>query len=270
MVVDSRSSIEKSLAFVKSQIREKPGTQFLLLLDYDGTLVPIVPNPADAQLSAEVEEELTSLCEIPGVRVLIVSGRERHFLQEQCGSLAVELAAEHGALFFDRRAGSWTELCRSDPARWMETARSYLQELVRKLPGSFMEEKEFSAVWHYRNVPTVGEDEIRRFAAELRQCFPENIVQVQQGKKMLEVRALEANKGRFVDWFLASTFAPASPLALMCIGDDKTDEDMFAVVRRYEGCSLKVGQGESVAELGLASQGDVLPWLRAIRLALLR
>ena len=119
-----------------------------LLLDYDGTLVPFVEDPTLARPDHEVLELLTELGAAAGNDVAIVSGRPRRDLEEWFGTLPVSLVAEHG-VWLRPEGGDWRML-KAMTTDWKERVRPILQLYVDRLPGAWLEEKEFSLAWHYR------------------------------------------------------------------------------------------------------------------------
>lgn len=81
---------------------------------------------------------------------------------------------------------------------------------------------------------------------------------IQTGKKLVEARAMEANKSFLARWFLEN-YSADNPL-VVAIGDDQEDEDLFASVPE-DSITIKVGEGDSRAFYRIPAQEDVIPFL---------
>jgi len=132
-----------------------------------------------------------------------------------------------------------------------------LEAYADRFPGSLVEEKEFSVVWHYRNIdPEQGRlgsmeltDDLHRFTANID-------LQVLQGHKIIEVRNAGINKGMAVaHWLSKGKFG-----FVMGIGDDATDEDLFAALPA-DAYSIRVGIGRTQARLNLRGPKEVISLL---------
>ncbi len=119
----------------------------IILLDYDGTLVPFAEKPGKAKPDDELVGMLDALGENSKNQVVIISGRDRHTLDRWFGSRALSMIAEHGVWIKERGKG-WKTI---EPLRgdWKEQMRPILEWYEDRTPGSFIEEKDFSLVLHY-------------------------------------------------------------------------------------------------------------------------
>ena len=226
----------------------------LVVLDYDGTLVPLRADPAHCAPSAEVVSQLARLTALAGTRVAVVSGRSRHQLMEWLGSVPdLWLAAEHGAYLRAPEAGQWEMARGAGPLDWKAEVRRLLDEFVELAAGSFVEEKECSLAWHYRRAePEHGERLSRELLVTLDGLLADTDARAIRGHKVVEVRPVWVSKGAVVGW-LAASDAFGFHLA---IGDDRTDEDLFA--RMPEGAwTVRVGAGASRARYRLPSTSEV-------------
>ncbi|KNE63665.1 trehalose-phosphatase [Allomyces macrogynus ATCC 38327] len=211
----------------------------LILFDYDGTLTPIVRVPSAAEPSPELLQALTALCADRSNRVFIISGRDQATLDAWLGHIpGLGLCAEHGCyLRMPYNARGWLDLTEElgDAAVWKAEIKEIFQYYQERTPGSFIEEKKSSIVWHHR----LADPQFGAFQAKECQNHLENAVlskmplEVMKGKKNLEVRPLAINKGEIVHRLLA-TAAPrgARFTYVFCAGDDVTDETMFKRLRR--------------------------------------
>jgi trehalose 6-phosphate synthase/phosphatase len=230
----------------------------VLLLDYDGTLVPFVEDPKLARPDREVLELLTALSAAPGNEVVIVSGRPRRDLEEWVGALPVALVAEHG-VWLRPKGGAWRML-KAIITEWKERVRPILQVYVDRLPGALLEEKEFSLAWHYRGADP---EQASRRARELLDAlagFTRNIdVQVLEGNKVLEVRNTGVSKGTAATEWLSGLGADF----ILAIGDDWTDEDLFRTLPP-NAYSVRVGLANTSARFYLSNHTAVRRVLREL------
>ncbi len=228
----------------------------LLVLDYDGTLMPFFRHPEHAKPDEELRALLHRLAEADGVQLVLSSGRDRDNLERWVGDLPLALGAGHGA-WLRELGGAWQDAGVGEPV-WKETIAPIIRRTVDRTPGSAMEEKLFSLAWHYRN----SEPELANVRlAELRETlisFTANLeLSVLDGNRVLEVKPAQVHKGRVVRHFLES--GPWD--FVMAIGDDATDEYMFQAVPE-DGVSIKVGVGSTAAAYSIDGVGEVRDLLR--------
>jgi trehalose 6-phosphate synthase/phosphatase len=207
----------------------------LLILDYDGTLSPFTIAPELARPSQTVLNGLRVLAEDQSNTVVVATGRPRSTLEDWFNGLPIGFAAEHGA-WLKGLDGTWT-LTKSLDVDWKERLFPILQMYADRLPGAFVEEKEFSLAWHYR---AADADQGRAAARELTDyllAFTANLeLQVLRGSKVIELRNPSVNKGAAVQHWLAR----AKFDFILAIGDDWTDEDVFTVLPE-SAYSFRVG-----------------------------
>ncbi len=236
-----------------------------LLIDYDGTLVPIRPTPAEAALDEETRQRLERLVERGKlVETVVVSGRDTGFMARQLGALPVSLAAEHGARFRRRGLRRWRTLVRTDRESWYGTALAIMEGFQRRTPGSAIERKRYAVAWHYRKAPArFGEHQARRLVIELDAALANSPATTVLGNKVVEARAVEANKGAFFRWLWYDSGLVPHGAVVVAIGDDTTDEDLFAALPSGS-VGIRVGRVPSRAHFRLDRQSDVLPFLEAV------
>ena len=217
----------------------------LLLLDYDGSLVSFALKPELAKPDPDLLALLRRLAGERGTTVVIVSGRDARTLEGWFGDLPLGLVAEHGALL-KRPGGEWaeTEMLRED---WKHEIRGLLQQYADRTPGAFVEEKKFSLVWHYRKAnDTLAAFRAKELKSDLRPMIADQNLETLEGNKLVEVRNTGVNKGRTVCRFLRE----AKWDFILSVGDDRTDEDVFAVLPPA-AFSLKIGPGPTEARFTL-------------------
>jgi len=227
----------------------------LLFLDYDGTLVPFANRPLEARPSEEVLALLGRLSARVDQQVVLVSGRPRRQLDYWFAQIAgLWLAAEHGAVVRDPTASEWAPLRATVPSGWKARVQPVLDHFVDRTPGSFVEEKEYSLVWHYRmSDPEFGDWLANELAATLEDLLTETELRAVRGHKAIEVRLAWANKGE-----IAGRMEGLWPADFcLAIGDDRTDEDLFERLPP-EAWTIHVGEGPSLARFCLDSPVAVL------------
>ncbi len=231
----------------------------LLLLDYDGTLVCYADRPEKAVPAPEVGQLLGILSADARNRVVVISGRQRSDLERWFGHLAgLFLVAEHGAIL--RPAGSmdWKPGRPLFSRDWMNRVRPVLEHFVHRTPGSFIEEKEYSLVWHYRLSPQdFGEWLAHELVAMLEGMLAETELRAIRGRKIVEVKPLWIHKGGVADRFSAEYGPDAFQFA---IGDDRTDEDTFEALPET-AWTVRVGPERSRARFFVPEQREVIELL---------
>ena len=228
-----------------------------LFFDYDGTLTPIRSKPEEAVIDEETKEALLEMANYPWLDLVIVSGRDSQFLSRQMEGIRCFMAAEHGAKSFDPATAKWRKRVHSSRSTWYPLAAKIMSDYASRVPNSRVEKKQFALAWHYRLSPKdFGDFQSRKLAEELELGFANMPVNVIRGKKVIEARAIEADKGTFARSFLESSALNSFALA---VGDDRTDEDLFNAIRG-RGLSFKVGLEGSAADVALEKQESVVPF----------
>lgn len=232
----------------------------LLLLDYDGTLVPFASRPEKAAPGKTLLQLLSDLSSFPRNEVALISGRTRPELERWFGAQNVTLVAEHGAWMRPKGARKW-ELVIPLQADWKVRVRPLFRSFVDRVPGSLLEEKDFSFAWHYRNArPRIGACMARELAVALRRAGAGMRLEVLEGSKVVEMKNEAVGKGKASARLLRKT----RPGFVLAIGDDRTDEDMFSALPG-RAWTIKVGTAASGARFFLPARAGVLPFLRRLR-----
>lgn len=232
----------------------------LLLLDYDGTLVPFDDDPNKSLPSTELLKLLDSIARQPHHKLVIISGRTRAFLQEHLGQLPISMAAEHGIWFKDAEAADWERHVDLPHERWKNEARTIIEFYVNRTPGSFLEEKQHAMVWHYRRVePGLGKLRCGELSSHLKHVLGERGLEVLEGHKVVEVKPSSVNKG-LIAQKIKERYQPDITLA---IGDDKTDEYIFEMLQD-EAFTVKVGHGQTRARYSVSDYRQVHKLLHAV------
>lgn len=214
----------------------KQANKRLLLFDYDGTLTPIVKNPKDAVPPEGLIEALGRLCADEKNIVYIISGRDGTFLQKHLGSIpGLGMSAEHGCFLREPGAKEWLDLTENIDMSWMDDVEEIFKYYEARTLGAFVEKKISSVTWHYRNAdPEFGLFQAKECQALLESLQERMPIDILKGKKNIECRPAHTNKGEIVKRLLYTS--PDVEFAL-CVGDDKTDEDMFRALKMLRSSS---------------------------------
>jgi trehalose 6-phosphate synthase/phosphatase len=224
----------------------------VLILDYDGTLVPLARAPSLAAPPPELLHLLRSLAKAPGVTIHVISGRTLETLTRWLGNLPVALHAEHGAWSRPLGESTWTPRAVSETS-WREPVARALHELTRNTPGSLVEEKAFGLAWHYRWAePELGALRARDLYAQLADLLANSGAEVLHGRKVIEVRPFGMSKALIVPAALADAPPGAVVLAL---GDDRTDDELFAALPP-SAITVGIGPGTPHARYWLRTVDD--------------
>ena len=230
----------------------------LLILDYDGTLMPFDKDPQAVVPDEPLLRILERLRSQEGTKLVISSGRDRTTLQDWLGHLGVDMAAEHGV--WVKRNGKWNNNTGLSVS-WKEKIRQVLENMVERTPGSFIEEKDYSIAWHYRQIDRdLGEKRVREFRDVLLYLTANDDLQVLEGNKVVEIKNAGVNKGKAaLNWVGEKNWD-----FIMAIGDDHTDEDTFKALPE-EAYTIKVGLEKSVARYNMLSVEEVRAFLNGLQ-----
>lgn len=230
----------------------------LLLLDYDGSLVPFTEDYHDAVPPRNLLRLLESLASGAQTDVVLVSGRSTHDLSEWFGKLPISLVAEHGASVRPAGRKSWQTIEKVD-TEWKQAIRPILDKYAAEAPGTKVETKPHSLVWHFRAASPYHAQKygviLRRV---LRPLLQEYGLELLQGNKVLEIKNPRVNKGEAARRWLDQRYD-----FVLAIGDDATDEILFANLPT-SAYSLKVGRGRTEARYRLPSSKEVITLLRKL------
>lgn len=229
----------------------KKASKRLLFLDYDGTLTGFKSNPQSVRPDNELLKVLANIAKDKKNRVVIISGRDKSTLEKWMADLPIDIIAEHG-IWLKEKEGHWQTI-ETLSSNWKEEIRSVLDMYVNRTPGSFIEEKDYSLVWHYRKVETgLGELRTRELSSHLKYLTTDKNLQVLEGDMVVEIKSAMVNKGRAALKWLEK-FPHDFTLA---VGDDWTDEDTFRVMPP-NAYTIKVGGTTSAAKYNIDSYREV-------------
>lgn len=224
-------------------------SRILVAFDYDGTLAPITTNPARAPMRQRTRRLLAELCRL--YPCAVISGRARDDVAQKLSGIGSSLvvAGNHGAElpglgpFADAHVAQW---------------REYLTEALRGAPGVILEDKRLSLSVHYRAAP----DKAAARRAVLHAASALESVRVVGGKQVVNLIPKGAHHKGFA---LDELRRAASCDAALYVGDDETDEDVFAMRRASAILTVRVGAKKaSGAEYYVKTQSEMDAFIAAL------
>jgi len=229
----------------------------IIFLDYDGTLVPFYGRAKEAIADSNLLKLLEQLSEI--CDVCVISGRDKNFIEKNIALEKIILSSEHGAMI--REYGEGWKMLVDLEVSWKSQIINYFNFFRDKLPYSYVEEKNFSVAFHYRNSdPEMAEIRVKEILDELINYTSNLNLEVIQGNKVIEVRNYSINKSNAVKYLLDKNNYDF----ILAIGDDKTDEDVFEFLKDKNAYTLKVGFEKSSAKYNIENFVSVRTLLKEL------
>ncbi|KAL7606884.1 alpha,alpha-trehalose-phosphate synthase [UDP-forming] 6 [Lactuca sativa] len=209
----------------------KRTTTRAILLDYDGTLMP--QSSIDKSPSLKTIEMLNTLCRDKNNMVFVVSAKSRNTLEEwfaDCEKLG--LAAEHGCFLRSKRDEEWETCVQFEECGWKQNAEPVMMLYTETTDGSTIEDKETALVWSYEDAdPDFGSCQAKELLDHLESVLANEPVTVKRGQSSVEVKPQGVSKGLVAKRMLTTMQERGmTPDFVVCIGDDRSDEDMFEVI----------------------------------------
>lgn len=231
----------------------------IFFLDYDGTLVSFTKYPEQATLDKATLEIVKNLSDDPKNKIVIISGREKGFLEEQFNMVNVTLVAEHG--YFIKKADKNWENPFNAVDHWKEIVIPILEEYVNRCSGTFIEEKTGSVAWHYRNADA---DFVQLRLHELRDNLAEIIrhktdFEILEGNKVFEVKSGKYDIGQVTNAIMKKE----NPDFILAAGDDNSDEFLFKALPD-SAITIRVGLTPSIAKYNITNFTNLLKLLKAL------
>lgn len=244
--------------------------QVVIFLDYDGTLSPIVENPDQAYMAPEMREAVKNVAKY--FPTAIVSGRCRAKVYNFVRLSELYYAGSHGMDIKGPSArkhqkGNQNVLCQ--PAKeflpTMAEVYGILLEKTKSIPGANVENNKFCLSVHFRCVEEQSWSDLADRVKSVLKGYP--MLRLTQGRKVLEIRpTIKWDKGKALEFLLESLgYANSKDILPIYIGDDRTDEDAFKVLRkRGQGFGILVSKipKETKATYSLQEPSEVMQFLQ--------
>jgi trehalose 6-phosphate synthase/phosphatase len=269
--VDNLINISKSTGYsaneklLTPETRDKMLKQYneakncIIIVNYDGTLVPISKYPGQAKASDELLRLLTRLHENDKSELVIISSRGREDLDNWLGGVPVNLTAEHGSWIKHKTEDDW-QLFKPLSAGWKHDILPILELYADRLPGSFVEEREYSVTWNYKKADIEQASVLSKEISEHLMSITGNVgVQVLHGNKVIEISNSGVNKGELaMHWLSRKNYD-----FILAIGAGWSDELLFQTLPDH-AWSVKVGFNQTAARYLVKNQKDAMDILEAL------
>ena len=230
----------------------------LLFIDYDGTLINFHADPQKAAPDESLYALLDSISSLENTDMYLISGRDKQTFTKWFIPKKYNMIVEHGVWI--SRDGEEFKMLENVNNKWMAKIRPVLESFVDRTPGSFIEEKNFSLAWHYRNTDVdFGNQRANELSTVLTSLIGNDDISVMAGNKVLEIKSSNVNKGRAA----VRTMNGDNYDFIFAIGDDWTDEFMFQELPP-SAVTVKVGRQKTVARYYIDSNKDVRHLLRKL------
>jgi trehalose 6-phosphate phosphatase len=236
-----------------------PRAPWCLFLDIDGTLLDIAPTPDAVKVDAELPGLLRRLERASGGAIALITGRPIAAVDELFQPLLLPVAGVHG---FERRNAQGHYFRPGFVGAGLSFLRSEVKALAQSLHGVLLEDKGCAFALHYRQAPNLEEVIRLRLARLVSPALP--AFELLDGDHVVEVKPVEHDKSTAIEAFMQEE--PFTGRMPVFIGDDTTDLDGFAAMKRFGGLAIAVGS-RIPGERRLAAPRDVRAWLENLLVA---
>ncbi|NNE76260.1 MAG: bifunctional alpha,alpha-trehalose-phosphate synthase (UDP-forming)/trehalose-phosphatase [Pricia sp.] len=237
--VSRRLSVDLMNTIIKDY---KSSKKRLLFIDYDGTLAGFHKDPQKASPDEELFNLLDRIDSQNNTDMYLISGRDKETFTKWFLPKKYNMIVEHGVWISEK--GEDFRMLENVKKDWMEKIQPVLESFVDRTPGSFIEEKNYSLAWHYRNTdPDFGQKRANELNTVLTSLIGTDDLSVLNGNKVMEIKSSNVNKGRAA----MRIFAQDEYDFVFAIGDDWTDEFMFQELPET-AVTVKVGRQKTQAK----------------------
>ncbi len=219
----------------------------LLMLDYEGTLIPSNRTLKQARPDKELTDILQMLTQDEKNEIILISGRQRSTLEDWFSGFDLSFIAENGA-WIKKKGNDWKILKNLDK-NWKRELRNIVQLHADRTPGSTVEEKEFSLVFQYQKAdPKLASVRTAELKEALLALTAHQDLGILEGSKRLEIKNPSINKGAAAaSWLVSENWD-----FILAAGDEWTDEELFNSLPEF-AYSLKVGWKPTSANYNIDS-----------------
>lgn len=240
------------------------GKRCFIFLDYDGTLIPLSSRNEQTPPNAYCTQLFKALGSRTSIELTLMTNRSKDFCNDHLDYFPMHKVAENGAFIQLKESKSWQAPCGLDEFSQIEPEIiRLLERFSQHIPGAYIERKQFSLAWHYRQAdPIFAGAQARELSAAIAQLLENTLFGIYHHNKILEIRPLMTNKGYAMEQILQHCHYQPEDL-LITIGDDETDEDMYKL-RPNQNIAIHVGAPNLFAKYHLASYTDAQQLLEKI------
>jgi trehalose 6-phosphate phosphatase len=252
---DSEAAREIAVADLARKIIASPST-FAIFSDFDGTLVNIAERPEDVVVPRHLRSDIRAVRTLLGGAFAIVTGRTLAEVDRFLGK-GLEASGLHGIEFTFAPSPGQAPVGEEAPKPLV----AGIVRIVTSDPGLRLENKGPILAVHYRQAPA-AHGRLRAGILDLIETLRLDH-QIKEGRAVIEVMPRGRSKGTALLEFMRRTpYAGRTPIM---IGDDRADEDAFAVAREAGGFGLRVaGEHFNRGDEPFAHAGEVRAWVAAL------
>jgi trehalose 6-phosphate phosphatase len=226
-----------------------------LLLDIDGTLLDLAPTPREVWVPPGLAETLDRLLVRTSGALALVSGRSLNDIDLIFAPAQFPAVGGHGA---EMRISTDTESVATQAPPMDKELKRRLAAIAKLSPGILLEDKGYSLALHYRLAPH-AEKAIYEAVALIRAELPDAPIEVLPGKCVCEIKPSGFNKATGV--LALMRHKPFEGRRPVFIGDDVTDESVFAIMPDLGGLAFSVGRHAHGVAGRFDEPRDVRAWL---------
>jgi trehalose 6-phosphate phosphatase len=237
-----------------------PLLETAILLDIDGTLLELKPTPREVFVPEGLSETLNGLLQKTSGALALVSGRSLNDIDLIFAPDQFPVVGGHGA---EMRLGSSDEAVAVHAPPLDKELKRRLATIAKLSPGILLEDKGYSLALHYRLAPH-AEKAIYEAVSLIRADLPNAPIEVLPGKCVCEIKHSGFTKASGVRELM--THEPFKGRKPLFIGDDITDETVFAIMPDFNGLSFSVGRHAQGVDGEFGSPGDVRNFLAQLLL----
>ncbi len=232
----------------------------IIIVNYDGTLVPYTKYPASAEPPEALLRLLKNLDAQIETDIVIISSRGKDELDEWLGGLPLNLTAEHGSWIREANNNEWA-LLKPLSSEWKEEVLPILEMYTDRLPGSYIQERDYSVAWHYHKSDIEQASQLVKEVNDHLLSITTNIsAHVIHGSKVIEVSNSGINKGELaMHWLSRKEYD-----FILAIGSGWSDELLFQTMPPH-AWSIKVGLAQTAANYVVKGQTDAIAILDKLR-----
>ncbi len=230
---------------VKKLVEEyRDSKKRIIFLDYDGTLTGFHKDPQKAMPDAELYDIMKKLTSDKKNTIVVISGRDKETLSKWFKKYYDNLAfiAEHGV--WNKNPGDEWSMSSQIEKEWMDIIEPVLQNFVDRTPRAFIEYKNYSLVWHYRDAdPDMGQQRAWELKDDLKNYIANLNLEIMDGDMVIEIKNAGINKGKAA----LSKIGESEFDFILALGDDWTDEYTFNSLPD-SAFTIKVGSKSTAAK----------------------